>query len=354
VNWDNVLAYTTIKIVKIYDRRLGIIHHVFQLLILVYSIFMLVYLQRYLRTEQPYGSVRSTLREPPTWNNATSLPYCTQNQAYYKTDTGNFTNYPCIYALGNDVTYPPAPMNNMFASTRVKSTTYTLPAKCAGFDALHPNSTDCVPTVSGGGLSMFVVDIEYFTIFLEHAIYGQLNQIATTNNGLAGEFYYKGVDEPEKFDGIRPQGGDVFTLGKMMKAAGIDTLDSPSGLGNSYRYDGLELITIITYKNKPLNPDELFYRYDISVIPAVDSVAFQPSTLVSDTQLTATKRNGIKLIFIIAGTIGLFDWQTLLMNLAGGFVLLKLATTIVDLLMEYAMPDKDKYKEHKYEESDAM
>lgn len=352
---EGLLSYATIKIVVIKDWRLGAIHHAFQLIILLYIIiYTIVIQQRYLRTEAPYGSVRSTLREPREFAEATALPYCLQNQPRQVNSAGNFTNYNCIYAYGNDVTYPPAPQDSIFASTRVKQTTYRLPPNCTTSGGPRdPRSPSCMPATVGASESFYVADVESFTVFLEHAVYGQITGIATTNNGLKGELHYKGKDEDdyELISGERP--GDIFTLRKVLDAAGVATLDVPSGVigGNTYRYDGIEIIVIITYSNRFSKPSELKYRYTMDVVPKVDSVAFEPSSVVSATDMIAVKRNGIKLIYIIAGTIGIFDFQTLITNLVGSVVLLKAATTVVDVLMEYVLPEKLRYKSHKYEES---
>jgi len=254
--------------------------------------------------------------------------------------------------MGNDITYPPAPQGSIFATTRMRDTTLRLPAGCEGLsDPKHPRSPSCFPTPVSSAESFYVAEVGEYTIFLEHAIYGQINKIATTNNGLKGEFYKKDQEEPD-LTLTGPRTGDIFSINKILDAAGISSLDVPSGVGSTLRYDGVQIIAIVTYSNRDSAPKELKYRYDFDVIPGVDSVAFEPSVSVSDTDMISRKRNGIKMIFIIAGTIGVFDFQSLIVNLVGAFVLLKAATTLVDLLMEYVMPDKMKYKQHKYEESE--
>jgi hypothetical protein len=349
---ESLLSYATIKIVVIKDWRLGAIHHGFQLVILLYIIvYMIVIQQRFLRTEQPYGSVRSTLREPSNWTDATALPYCLQNQPRQVNDAGDFTNYNCIFALGNDVTYPPAPQDSIYASTRVKQTTYRLPPNCTS-GVRDPRSVACAPKIVGSSESVYVADIEDFTVFMEHAIYGQINNIATTNNNIKGELHYQGRSEDDYELLSGPRAGDIFTLRKVLEAAGVPSLDVPSGVGGTYRYDGIEIVVIIKYANRASNAKELKYSYTMNVVPKVDSVAYEPSAVVNATDMVVTKRNGIKLIYIIAGTIGVFDFQTLITNLVGSIVLLKAATTIVDILMEYVLPEKLRYKSHKYEQSD--
>ena len=50
------------------------------------------------------------------------------------------------------------------------------------------------------------------------------------------------------------------------------------------------------------------------------------------------------------GEVGGFDAQTLLINLVTALGLLAVATTLVDVLMTYILPEKDKYRGSKIEE----
>jgi len=45
-----------------------------------------------------------------------------------------------------------------------------------------------------------------------------------------------------------------------------------------------------------------------------------------------------------SGTIGVFDFPTLLTSIVNGLVLLKVASVIVDLMLLYVMPEKSLYK----------
>jgi hypothetical protein len=62
VDWDRFFEYSTVKVVKMRDARLGILHYAFVLLIVGYIVgYTVVYRQRYLLTEVPVGSVRMSL-----------------------------------------------------------------------------------------------------------------------------------------------------------------------------------------------------------------------------------------------------------------------------------------------------
>lgn len=60
---DRILSYNTVKIVKIQDRRVGLLHYVFLLGIVGYLVgFTIFYQQRYLILQQPFGAVRLSLQ----------------------------------------------------------------------------------------------------------------------------------------------------------------------------------------------------------------------------------------------------------------------------------------------------
>jgi hypothetical protein len=51
------------------------------------------------------------------------------------------------------------------------------------------------------------------------------------------------------------------------------------------------------------------------------------------------------------GLIGAFSFITLLINLVSGIVLIKVATTVVDMVAIRLLPQKDYYRQYKYEET---
>jgi len=352
IDWDSIFEYQTIKVVRIHDRRLGILHYTFQFCILIYIVVYTIVLQeRYLLTEIPLGTIRSTLKEPSAgdWANATDLPYCYQNQPELVTPDASWPNFNCTYMLGYDLTYPPSPSGSIFATTRIKYQYLSTPPSCP--TPQNPISLDCAPQV-GEEINYYTADIEDFTIYMQHAIYGRITHISETNSGLEGELIFK--NDPKnllKLSGVR--GGDIFTIRTMLQAAGIDSLDVYSDVagGNSLRFDGVELMVVVTYANSPSNPDTLTYSYTVTYVPGIDSVAMEP-TSITDGSLVERTRHGINFVFVMAGSIGVFDFPTLLVNIVSGVVLLKISTTIVDLLMMYVLKEKEQYKNHKYEEVD--
>jgi hypothetical protein len=63
---DALLAYSTVKIVRIQDRRVGLVHYAFLLGIVGYIVgFTILFQQRYLLLQRPVGAVRVSLQSVP-------------------------------------------------------------------------------------------------------------------------------------------------------------------------------------------------------------------------------------------------------------------------------------------------
>ncbi|CAG8745278.1 10937_t:CDS:2, partial [Acaulospora morrowiae] len=104
VDLDEVFSYDTFKVVKVKDRRLGILFRTFQIAILVYLITEIVLKQLYLKTEPPIpGAVRISLRAP----DSLSYPsYC------------NDSDIQCVFWGANEIQYPEDGAGVAFFTTR--------------------------------------------------------------------------------------------------------------------------------------------------------------------------------------------------------------------------------------------
>eukprot|EP00026_Physarum_polycephalum_P009908 Phypoly_transcript_10046.p1 GENE.Phypoly_transcript_10046~~Phypoly_transcript_10046.p1 ORF type:complete len:418 (+),score=39.71 Phypoly_transcript_10046:121-1254(+) len=352
---DDVLAYNTIKLVKIRDRRLGCIHHLLQFAIFIYIVVYTIILQkRYLRVEAPSGAFRATVQQPPVWPDASTLPYCTQRQPQYPP---GYDNYPCTYFLGLDLTYPPAMMDSILVSTRIKDSIYNVTNKnCSAL----PTTLECAPNpdvAQSTSTRYYMAGIENFTLYIEHAIFGRQNKITVTNKDSDGKLHYANPHFKDPYDHdvqknltIDTRQGDIFNMSTILIAANVKSLDDDSQLvdNRTYRYDGVLLIMVVEYSNKGYSNNKLQYDYYVYQIPGVSVVAQAPSVSLP-TGYSQRTWYGIRVIFALAGTVGKFDFQTLLTALVSGAVLVTAATTVVDLLLLYIMPDRALYAKHKYE-----
>jgi len=347
LDFDEILSYTTVKYVKIKDKKVGLIHHSLEFVIFLYIVlYTIIYEQRYLKSETPYGSIRSTIREPLEWTPAHTLPYCLQNQTKYE----NFTNYNCTYMRGSDVVYPPGQIDSIFVSTRVKDTFYTLPSNCTGDEDMF--SLECAPPKTPSKtLRYYIAGIDDYTIYMEHAIFGRENQILVSNFECEGKLILRNTSKAKgSFEFHDPtRTGDILPIKSLLEAATVPSLDAPSGLGGSYRYDGVLLVAVVTYTNYVTRPSKFHYTYELFSIPKQDVVSMQPTEAVRDGLTMQRNWYGVRILFLVVGSIGAFDFPTLLTSLVSGLVLIKLATVAVDMMLLYILPDKRMYTKHKFE-----
>jgi len=349
IDADDLLSYETIKLVKIRDRRLGIMHFFLQFGIFIYIVvYTIIIQQRYLRQDAPYGSIRPTAQEPAPWADASTLPYCKQNQS----SLNGFDNFDCVYMLGLDITYPAALMDSILVATRMKDTFYPVPNNTNCPPPSQPATTfECAPYKNESTSTRYYIDdIENYTVYIEHAIYGRANRIAATNKDFTGVLYYNDGSGRSIVLNDPTRSGDIFPIQTLLEAADVPSLDVLSALGDgdSLRYDGVLILMVVEYSNGVLHPNQLSYTYTLFTVPGVNVISQEPSQPVSG-GISQRSWYGVRLIFLITGTFGEFDFPTLLTSLVSGLVLVKVATTIVDMIIIYVLPDKIMYREHKYE-----
>eukprot|EP01111_Echinosteliopsis_oligospora_P005750 TRINITY_DN1938_c0_g1_i1.p1 TRINITY_DN1938_c0_g1~~TRINITY_DN1938_c0_g1_i1.p1 ORF type:complete len:371 (+),score=65.71 TRINITY_DN1938_c0_g1_i1:111-1223(+) len=348
MDWDAMLEYKTVKIVVIRDRRLGIIHYAVMLLILIYVVvYTIVFEGGYLKTEPPFGSARATLRQPDTLTSETVLPYCLQNSPTSTLSDGSSSpNAQCIFLAGSDIEYPSGIRGYNFGTTRTKDTVYQVDPNC---NILPTNST-CLNQNNANTTRTYVADIERYTLFLEHSVYGAQTQVIRQNTQCVGYLLKNGKKIKEL---PVPREADIFTVQELMDAADVPSLEKKSTLqpvANSLRYDGALFVVVIDYTNSVANAGKYSYTYQIVYIPGLDVVAMEPSVAISANQRYQRTRHGISFVYLITGKIGKFDFATLLQTIISGAVLTNVSGVIVDILLTHVLPQRDTYRPRKYDE----
>jgi len=308
-------------------------------------IYTIIIQQRYLRSEAPYGTIRATVKQAASWTPAETLPYCGQNNATYK----GFTNYNCTYLLGVDLTYPPADTDSIFVATRIKDTLTKLPEpNCT----MTPLTIGCAPNITNAASNRYyTAGIESYTIYMEHAVFGRENSILLDNTQCHGELHFRNNSKQTIKFTDPARGGDIIDLQTILNAADVSSLDILSGVagGTPLRYDGTLIVAVVNYQNSAQNSDTFTYTYELYHIPGLNVLAMQPSVELPDGTITQRTWYGVKIIFLVVGAIGYFDFPTLLQAVVAGLVLVKVASTIVDLLILYVLPDKVLYSKHIFE-----
>lgn len=185
MDWDDLLAYSTIKLVRVQDRRLGILHYFFTLVILVYVVVYVQLIQKeYMQLEVPEGTVRLGLfapRECPDGQTGaacrqfrqeqTELPYCQLfadpvPPGYLMPDP-----FQCRYDDDSFAVWPPVEQRGFFASTRITEREQEPPAGCTdgGADGPRPQAA-CFDWETTGEVTYYVAQIESFTAFIDHTM----------------------------------------------------------------------------------------------------------------------------------------------------------------------------------------
>jgi hypothetical protein len=221
-------------------------------------------------------------------------------------------------------------------------------------------------------VTYYIPEIENISIRLDHNVnaltFLEANPESDDLQGLStemeGELQYVRSDAAGRikdFIGIDernvalPPGRSAFlTLGQLIDAAGVPGgLDTKSNLesNTSMRYDGIVLMMAITYRNDwPGFVATGKAKYAIKVF-RVRGAEFKYEFIKPVAPDVRILRNthGVRMIFLQQGKLGRFSFQVLLLQLVSALALLKLATTIVDLLAIQLMPHKAYYRDLKYQ-----
>ncbi|PRP75371.1 P2X receptor [Planoprotostelium fungivorum] len=352
--WNSILSYSTVKIIKIADWRLGILHYTFMLGILLYVFLYQVWFKRgYMAFDIPNGAVRATLQAPTTPLALDQMSYCSQS--------GNTSTLPCAYMSGP---FPAGQTSPLFITSRTKHYQRDLMAlglSCSNDVILLKPLTNlitwsqvqtdvnCLMNLNDPTLNVtraYVADLERYTLAIDHVAYALKIDYVGKSSEMAGVWTMK---DGSKWDAQELSDGrvyDIITVDDLLSLAGIDSLDSPSGVKgskNSLRYDGVQLIVIIKYVNSQSNATNIAYQYSVAAISGVDTTRFD-----GDTPSTAVNRHGISIAFVQSGQIGVFNFPALLGSIVSGLVLTGAATTIVDILAIYVLPQKKHYEKAKF------
>ncbi|KAN0037339.1 hypothetical protein ACTFIV_002683 [Dictyostelium citrinum] len=345
IDWDSILAYNTIKIVRIRDKRLGILHLCFLVVIVLYVVVYSAIIKKgYLTTEEPVGSIRTSLLAPNELK--ANPPYCNNNTEpypYEKLDCVYFDDAFAAYPIGDDVGFT--------ASTRMRiseqKTNCSLSEPSCKF---YTNTT----------MNVYLADIESFTVYIDHTMYAPSSQIQFNGDDLSGYVLDQNGNEIQLNESVNTIGvegkPDILQLGKLLEFAGVN-LDGPSlvNSSNSIRYDGCILFVFIEYSNTfSYDLKKIKYVYSIK---KVDDTAYDvPEVIILNNENSRLyyKRHAIRLIFIQTGVIGSFNFQSLLLTLVSGLGLLTVSTLIVDQLAIRFLPQRKSYSTFKFQTTESF
>ena len=168
---DEIFAFSTPKLVRIRDSRLGVLQLLLQLAILAYVVvWQIVKQTKYLELAAPTGSLRFSLLEPlvdPTCTTGcantlaakSTLPYCASYTGPVKREN---KPYPCAFIDGYALAHTQE--SSMMVTTRQTRQVQTRNASCSG------DTCSAMWLDAANRTTVFPVQPERFTMQIDHNV----------------------------------------------------------------------------------------------------------------------------------------------------------------------------------------
>jgi hypothetical protein len=113
------------------------------------------------------------------------------------------------------------------------------------------------------------------------------------------------------------------------------------------------IVVCIDYTNTEVtDKSNLKYTYKVTFIEGSETKYLETQVDSQTNTVLLNNRHGIRVVFVIDGTIGVFSPMALLRNLVTTLGLLAVSSTITDQLMIKLLPQKKAYKQYKYEKTE--
>lgn len=355
-DWDDILAYSTVKIVKVRDKKLGILRYLLMLGILIYIVaFAIIINKGYQTAEVPIGTIEVSASAPQKSVDPKTLAYCEQ----YTGPSPAKQQESCIVLDELEAVFPEGSYGNIMLSTRIIVSQQTrlcqLTASC---DVTYKDNTQPNKT--------FVAGVEDFSIHLRHAMKAVQFYEADPSTMYAGQSSKMiGSLQDGKGNVIKSIGEgkeDIFTVAELLRAAesadftDLDHYsDAPSSTrsstSDSMRDAGITVAVLIKYSN--VNGAQPTYVIQPTRVPYAEYGTMQSNSNWGKGDMTRTvyNRHGIMFVFVQSGRITKFDFQALLMTIVSSVALLAVSTTVTDYIMTYVGAHKTEYVNAKYQKT---
>lgn len=366
-------TYSTVKIVKLKDKRLACLRLITLLGITGYLFFQLFGQYEYAKFVEPIGEVAVDIE-------ASDKPEFSNNHSYCG-NGGSVPPYPTVYAGGCRVwdqeqfQYGKFPSSS-FITTRVEQQKQKYNATC---NELGSSCTEPW-TDNGKSENYYISQVEDYDFKLTTTFQAQKG--AGEQTGIAGilssstpvnmTYYLSGKMVDEQGNTLKefgPKVSDKFPISLLLKAAGVDSIDDksdwtyntpahppPEGTGGNatYRTLGMLIVVTVEFDNRANGLlAEPTYVYKATRVPNKKYLVTQMEPLAiaaNITDRTLYDRYGIQVVFTIVGSIGYFDFTTLLLTLVGASALLGVSTMVVEFFMLQVFANKKTYNSYKFDE----
>lgn len=361
--WDDMFSYRTLKVVKISDKRLAYVHKSLMALILVYAGVSMIGGHTYMLLETPGMYISTDVSDTKRmldFNQAAST-YCNKTITDYAGDPpfmDSFHDNICKNFSTSEIVSVSA--NSIFVGTHVKETNFqrecnTSTDLCSTLPQ-YDTSKNYFATNPENVTFQFktTLDTSWFTsapslIYIKD---NQTNTILTVDSesAVVSERYPSfSVDELLELAGVKLDDRNEFVVR-------TDSFVPPFPL---YRLTGIRLSIDWTFSNfRPMSSLQPFdYRIlaDVSVsssskgylVNTVETVHFsgEPDDVTSSG--TILEFRGVEIEFRSNGLLGKADFYTTMMALMSCFIMVSVATTVVDIIGAFIY---DSFKNDKIED----
>jgi hypothetical protein len=392
-----ILQYETVKYVSIKDTRLGIMRTSLLLGIVIYVGIVEMWGQGgWLEQSPVVGVVRFSLQQPtidncdpnkdPDCQNAfvslSELAYCTQSTVERLSNYPG-TKYDCqIYEATNAQLISEKSISILTrASIRIEHLV------CQWTDLICPRTYN----MTSSEQKFYIAQSEAFTILFDHAVTASricesshgtnyacssessryIGRLYSVDSSLCADEYAKGNAyanvrgsqlSPNAPCYIHPNitkdKHDFLSLEVLLRAAGGWSLDDCAILSengtciSTYRETGATLLLNLVWSDFQYfhGHVEPFYYYAPQLLLGSTFQQTIPYYKQYRTSRTLLKAHGIRIAVLLSGSFHQFRFVSFLVTLTTALGLLAVATTIVDGIMLYLLPEKERYQHLKYED----
>lgn len=361
--WDDMFSYRTLKVVKISDKRLAYVHKSLMALILVYAGVSMIGGHTYMLLETPGMYISTDVSDTKRmldFNQAAST-YCNKTITDYAGDPpfmDSFHDNICKNFSTSEIVSVSA--NSIFVGTHVKET---------NFQRECNTSTDLCST-----LPQYDTSKNYFATNPENVTFQFKTTLDTSWFTSAPSLIYIKDNQTNTILTVDSESAVVserypsFSVDELLELAGVklddrnelvvrtDSFVPPFPL---YRLTGIRLSIDWTFSNfRPMSSLQPFdYRIlaDVSVsssskgylVNTVETVHFsgEPDDVTSSG--TILEFRGVEIEFRSNGLLGKADFYTTMMALMSCFIMVSVATTVVDIIGAFIY---DSFKNDKIED----
>eukprot|EP01138_Halocafeteria_seosinensis_P016338 gb/GECG01016669.1/.p1 GENE.gb/GECG01016669.1/~~gb/GECG01016669.1/.p1 ORF type:complete len:519 (+),score=48.62 gb/GECG01016669.1/:1-1557(+) len=375
-NWDldEIFAFKTPRLVRIRDRRLGIMNFIFGTAIFAYIVgYLVVWRQGYKEEAPLLGFRRLTLQQPSAdlMRYDDELPYCGVNGTY-KADVDNpveAPQAPCQYLDQFGAQYPRKQSDAIFLSTRITNERYRRNASASCINMTH---SDCQYEKIAEA-TFYVADPEFYTFFIDHSLIvpdfewsasawqldGRMLDVNDNEVDPCKPYQQIGKNCPDFIKVGVPNTYDIFPLATLLEAAGVSSLDSAGGdLGKiqteTHRYAGIVLLLEVNYDNYyTYHPSNIRFTFRVHSIQNTEFKVEQPLNAPGsrEDERLVYDRHGIQIVVQQSGSIGRFNFAQLLTVLVTSLGLLAVSSTLVNFTAFSLLPMRYIYRQYRQVDS---